>query len=47
MFRTMVFKRVPEDEIKIDGVTYEVTNSANTDHFNCKGSFLDIMLHID
>ena len=43
----MVFKRVPEDEIKIDGVSYEVTNSANTDHFNCKASFLEIMLHLD
>ena len=43
----MVFKRVPEDEIKIDGVTYEVTNSWNTDHFNCKGSFLDIILHLE
>ena len=47
MFRTMVFKRVPEDEIKIDGQTYEVTNSCNTDHFNCKSSFLEICMHLE
>lgn len=29
MFRTMVFKRLQEDFIVIDGVTYEVSNSAN------------------
>lgn len=42
MFRTMVFKRLQEDFIVIDGVTYEVSNSANQDHFDCKEKFLNI-----
>ena len=42
----MVFFRVPEDSIKIDGIEYEVTNSCNQDHFACKEKFLDIVLHI-
>ena len=47
MFRTMIFKRVPEDSITIDGVSYEVTNSANTDHVNCKDSFLELTRHLE
>ena len=43
----MVFKRVPDDFIKIDGETYEVTNSCNQDHFACKECFLGIMQHIE
>ena len=47
MFRTMVFSRVQEDFIVIDGVTYEVTNSANNDHFACKESFMNIMMLLE
>ena len=47
MFRTMVFKRLQEDFIQIDGVTYEVTNSANQDHFDCKEKFLNIIRHLE
>lgn len=43
----MVFKRVQEDFIKIDGETYEVTNSANQDHFGCKETFLGFMQHVE
>ena len=43
----MVFKRVQEDFIKIDGETYEVTNSANQDHFGCKETFLGFMQHLE
>ena len=43
----MIFKRVPEDSITIDGVSYEVTNSANTDHVNCKDSFLELTRHLE
>ena len=43
----MIFKRVPEDEIKIDGNTYIVSNSANTDHANCKDSFLSFLAHLE
>ena len=42
MFRTMVFKRLQEDFIVIDGISYEVTNSANQDHFACKETFMSI-----
>ena len=42
MFRTMVFRRLQEDFIVIDGQSYEVTNSANQDHFNCKETFMTI-----
>mmetsp|Transcript_46190 Transcript_46190/g.61151 ORF Transcript_46190/g.61151 Transcript_46190/m.61151 type:complete len:529 (+) Transcript_46190:35-1621(+) len=47
IFRTMVFKRVQDDFIKIDGVTYEVVNSVNQDHFDCKEKFLNIFFHIE
>ena len=43
----MVFKRLQADFIQIDGVTYEVTNSANQDHFDCKEKFLNIIFHIE
>ena len=47
MFRTMVFSRVQEDFIVIDGVTYEVTNSANNDHFDCKEKFMNIFMLLE
>lgn len=43
----MVFKNVQEDFIVIDGVTYEVTNSANNDHFACKESFMNIFMLLE
>ena len=47
MFRTMVFSRVQEDFIVIDGVTFEVTNSANNDHFDCKEKFMNIFMLLE
>jgi hypothetical protein len=47
IFRTMVFKRLQADFIEIDGKSYEVTNSCNQDHFDCKEKFLNIIRHID
>ena len=43
----MIFKKVPDDFIQIDGVTYEVLNSVQTDHWSCKETFLNIILHLD
>jgi len=31
----------------IDGNKYEVTNAVNHDHFDCKGKFLGIIMHIE
>jgi len=47
IFRTMVFKRLQTDFIEIDGIKYEVTNSANQDHFDCKEKFLNIIFCIE
>ena len=43
----MVFKRLQEDFIVIDGVSYEVTNSANQDHFACKETFMSVFQHLE
>lgn len=43
----MVFTRVPLDTIVIDGISYEVTNSSNQDHFDCKDKFLNIIRHLE
>lgn len=43
----MVFKRLQTDFIEIDGVSYEVSNSANQDHFDCKEKFLNLIFHIE
>ena len=43
----MVFSRVQEDFIVIDGVTFEVTNSANNDHFDCKEKFMNIFMLLE
>lgn len=43
----MVFKRLQEDFIEIDGIKYEVTNSANQDHFDCKEKFMNIIAHLE
>ena len=43
----MVFKRLQEDFIVIDGISYEVTNSANQDHFDCKEKFMNIFQHLE
>lgn len=43
----MVFLRVQTDFIEIDGQTYEVPNSANQDHFDCKEKFLNIIRHLE
>ena len=34
-------------ELKIDGIAYPMAVSVNTDHLNCKASFLDFMLEIE
>lgn len=46
-FRTMIFRRLQTDIMEIDGNQYEVTNSANQDHFNCKEQFLNIIMKIE
>ena len=43
----MVFQRLQQDFIEIDGISYEVTNSANQDHFDCKEKFLNIIRHLE
>lgn len=43
----MVFKRLQVEYIEIDGVTYEVANSWNQDHFDCKEKFLNLMFVIE
>lgn len=43
----MIFRRLQTDIMEIDGNQYEVTNSANTDHFNCKEQFLNIIMKIE
>ena len=43
----MCFKRVQDDWIEIDGIKYEVTNSWNQDHFDCKEKFLNIIAHLE
>ena len=43
----MIFKRVPLDEIDIDGVRYEVPNAVNQDHFDCKEKFMNIIRHVE
>ena len=43
----MVFKRLQTDFIEIDGISYEVTNSANQDHFDCKEKFMNIIRHLE
>lgn len=43
----MVFKRLQTDFIEIDGIKYEVTNSANQDHFDCKEKFLNLIMVIE
>lgn len=45
--RTMVFKRCQVEWIEIDGIKYEVTNSANQDHFDCKAKLLEIFQTIE
>lgn len=47
IFRTMIFLKVPDDFIKIDGNTYEVPTSVNFDHFDCKEKFYNIIQHIE
>ena len=44
----MVFVRLVGgiDEIEIDGIKYEVPNNINSDHFDCKEKFLNIIRHI-
>jgi hypothetical protein len=47
VFRTMIFKRLQSDIMDIDGKQYEVTNSANQDHFGCKETFLNLIQIIE
>ena len=47
IFRTMIFKKGAETggqqlEIKIDGFPHPMNVSVDTDHYNCKGSFLEL-----
>ena len=43
----MVFKRLQVEYIEIDGVTYEVNNSWNQDHFDCKEKFLNFIFVLE
>jgi len=43
IFRTMVFRRLTDDFIVIDGERHEVPASINFDHFDCKEKFLNII----
>lgn len=42
-----MFKRCQVEWIEIDGIKYEVTNSANQDHFDCKSKLLEIFQTIE
>jgi len=47
IFRTMIFKRVTTEFIVIDGHQYEVSNSVNLDHWDCKEKFLGLITKIE
>ena len=47
IFRTMIFKRVTTEFIVIDGNQYEVSNSVNLDHWDCKEKFLGLITKIE
>ena len=51
VFRTMIFKKGTESggdklEIKIDGIAHPMNVSVDTDHYNCKASWLELVTHI-